>query len=136
MTDQLDYVRRVLTVFQKSDNYDGLLWNVHDDGVRFSAKCSDVFMWGFADGEGITLETLPTLEQAYADLDALQVEHHFDAISETPYLYAARVRGLRPQGAMYKYLHEVTWPLFNACGPERGINLFNPHKIPGSGAAQ
>jgi len=46
------------------------------------------------------------------------------------YLYVARRRGMRPQGAMYKHIEEKNWPLFNLCGPEREAGMFNPIKGP------
>lgn len=42
-------------------------------------------------------------------------------------LFAARVRGMRPQGACYKGYPKDLWPLFDACGPERETGMGNPH---------
>lgn len=43
-------------------------------------------------------------------------------------LFAARVRGMRPQGAAYTFYPPETWPLFDACGPEREIGFGNPYR--------
>jgi hypothetical protein len=42
-------------------------------------------------------------------------------------LFCARVRKMRPQGAWYAYCPEAEWPLFDACGPERGVDAGNPY---------
>jgi hypothetical protein len=43
-------------------------------------------------------------------------------------LFAARVRGVRPQGASYSLYPRATWPLFDACGPKRETGLGNPYE--------
>lgn len=34
---------------------------------------------------------------------------------------------MRPQGAMYKHLAKELHPLFDSAGPEREVNMGNPH---------
>lgn len=117
------FVRRVLDVFAKADIREELLWRVEGRDVRFAVDVSDVFAWGCADAEDITPPRLATLEQAYTDLDAVGGTRH------TAELYAARIRGMRPQGAPYP-TEAAAQALFDACGPERPIGPGNPKRLP------
>lgn len=128
---QLAFITRVLELFSLShaDLYDGgLLWRVDDGQLHLLANVSDVFAWGGADCEPITPDTLPALEQAYADLKAI------DADEYTAELYAARQRRERPQGAAYPDSKHKSWrqisALYDACGPERPLGLGNPKPAP------
>ncbi|MFD5814377.1 hypothetical protein [Streptomyces sp. NPDC127038] len=124
------FVTRVLEIFSMShaDAYDDLLWRVDNGTVHLNANVSDVFAWGGADCEPITPDTLPVLEQAYADLKALGAEGF------TAELYAARQRSQRPQGAAYPDARDPAWrevsALYDACGPERELGLGNPKAAP------
>lgn len=126
-----DYLRRAMEVFWRADAHDELLWYVKDGTVFLSAICSDVFAWGGADAEQIHPGQLDLLEQTFEDLKALYVggEVKDDPTHWLGALFAARVRGERPQGAAYPKQRALQ-ELFNACGPERERGLFNPHKIP------
>jgi hypothetical protein len=101
---------------------------LRSDGQQIHAavNVSDVFAWGCADAEDVTPETLPLLEQACLDLRAIGRSE----VVYTADLYAARVRGMRPQGAAYPKERAATQALFDACGPEREIGLGNPRKPP------
>jgi len=116
----LDFLRRVLALFANADAHDELFW--HADGKLF-ANVSDVFDWGSADAEPITPDRLPLLEQAYTDLKGLNAEEY------TAALYAARARGMRPQGAAYPEGAAVQ-ALFDECGHEREIGIGNPKPPP------
>src|SRR5882672_11314159 len=84
------FMEIVLTLFEGEAN-DDLLWAVGGDGeLRFSAQCSDRFVWGSADCEPITPDTLGDLTKAYSDAMAVGDPDHF------PLLYAARLRKMRP----------------------------------------
>lgn len=119
------YAYRVLAAFA-FEGTDGVWWRT--DGVHapvtFFAQCSDLFEWGTADLERIDPADLPLLEQSVVDAKAAGGELWKGE------LFVARKRGMRPQGACYKNIPEALWPLFNACGPARERNLFNPHPIP------
>lgn len=121
MTDQLDYQRRVLLVFAHADIRDELLWHGTRNGIRFHANISDLFDWGTADAEPIDPEDVGALEQAYRDCLAV------GAARCTAELYAARRRGMRPQGAAYPVV-PAAQALFNACGPKRTLGLGNPRQ--------
>ena len=111
-----ELVMRLLPLMAKHDATDELMW---DENLNFSIVCNDTFWWGTADAESITPETLEVLEQAFED-----------GGDHGTILYCSRIRKMRPQGAVYKYLHKEIWPLFDACGPEREIDSGNP-KRPG-----
>lgn len=127
---QAPFITRVMEIFSLShaDTYGDLFWRVDDGELTLYANVSDVFMWGGSDVEEITRETLPELEQAYADLKAVGGE------SFTAELYAARRRKMRPQGAAYPGKADEAGPavaaLYNACGPERAIDMGNPQEPP------
>ncbi|MGW2721390.1 hypothetical protein [Streptomyces sp. NPDC001492] len=128
---QLAFIIRVMELFSLShaDTYDAsLFWRVDEGQLRLYANVNDVFAWGGADVEPITSDTLPALEQAYADLKAVGGE---DYAAE---LYAARQRQTRPQGAAYPTKTHDAWrkicALFDACGPERAVGLGNPQPAP------
>jgi len=135
-TETLAFIRSVLFLTRKHDIEDDLRWLVEENGdIKFYVICSDTFAWGCADAEDITPENLPVFEQVCNECEALDangaddIDHKF-AILYAAQLFAARVRGMRPQGACYKSYPKRMWHLFNACGPERLLNLINPKPIP------
>lgn len=121
---ELEFIKRVLKAFEFDQN-DLLIWHMDGDKVIFSAQVSDQFMWGSADAEYITEENLPILEQAYADLAAIDKWN----LSDLPVLFTARVRNMRPQGAAMKYIDPEQRALFEVF-PERPKNLWNPKGWP------
>lgn len=128
MTDQ-DFLTEVLTIFAKAESHDTLLWWPRPDGMELWANVSDVFAWGGSDAEAITADRLPILRQALADLTEA------NATGWIAELYAARIRGMRPQGAAYPTSHDAQ-RLFNACGPARSTGLGNPRPIPAADGSQ
>lgn len=120
----LGFVTRVLKAFE-FDNTDSLWWNFVDSKLHLFAQCSDFFEWGTADLEEILPEDIDLLEQSVTDVTELDRTNMYAGE-----LFAARKRKLRPQGACYKNLPEVLWPLFDAAGPARETDLLNPHKHP------
>lgn len=121
---ELAFMNRVLGVFAAARRHSDLLWHIRDGRVHFSANVSDVFAWGGGDAEEITADTLPVLEQAFADLEPVDGDGY---LAE---LYAARIRHMRPQSAAYPDFSSAVQELFNACGPERSLGLGNPKPIP------
>lgn len=109
------------------DDTEELWWRGRDGDttgpLEFYVNVNDVFAWGCADVERIELPS---------DLQGL-AQAKQDALPEAygwPTLWAARKRGQRPQGAVYKHLPESIWPLLDACGPERETGLGNPRPRP------
>lgn len=131
---RMAFVMRVLTLFAMfpNDCSESLLWRC-DGGyapITFMVNCSDEFAWACADAEPITPADIDALEQAFTDVRAVDP----DALYQAPMLFVARKRGMRPQGAAYPTdarLH----PLFDACGPERQIDLGNPKRPGGQDGA-
>ena len=109
-----DFISDLLIISSKYDMMEELYWTTD---LQFYINCNDVFLWGSADAEDVTLKSLNVLEQSYIDAE-------FDGA----YLYCARQRKIRPQGALYSSINKKHWDLFNACGPEREISLGNPYK--------
>lgn len=123
--DELGLVVRVLALWSDEDlDHEDLLWSVRGDKVTLAVMCSDFFTWGTADSEGVDEAGFPVLAQAVMDAGAVGCEDWGAR------LYAARRRRMRPQGACYEHIPEVLWPLFDACGPEREIDMFNPRPHP------
>lgn len=118
-----DFLVEVLTIFAKADSHDTLIWWPKPNGLELWARVSDVFAWGGSDAEAITPERLPVLRQALADATEAGSGGW---IAE---LYAARIRGMRPQGAAYPTTAAMQ-TLLNACGPARPLGLGNPKPIP------
>ncbi len=121
-----DEIIRILDAVRRADLCEDLSWNIHTGQAKFFLQCSDLFWWGTADFEPLTTDSLPAFERAAADLRATGVRCAEVWASE---LYAARQRGMRPQGAAYPIEPDL-WPLFDACGPERETELGNPHPHP------
>ena len=99
------------------NNCDDIWWRVDGEYAPLTifVNCNDLFFWGCSDAEMITIDNIDVFEQAYKD-----------SIDHGGLLFCCRVRGMRPQGAYYKYLDDGEKPLFDACGPEREIKLGNP----------
>lgn len=89
-------------------------------GEKPYVNCNDLFVWGCADGEEITVETLTEFHKALSDCGG-----NLNTASD---LYCARRRKMRPQGACYSHYNKKYWSLFDACGPEREVGLGNPHR--------
>ena len=129
------------------EGQDLLLWHVDEETgeIRVYANCSDVFQWGAADAEEITSENLLDLQQAIVDLRAVGGDpaDGFD-------LFAARIRGMRPQAACYKHYRVVrrsrdedgnvtivddedttaeVFHLFDSAGPDRLFHSETQHDI-------
>jgi hypothetical protein len=126
MLDQLQFLHALLALSSRIDLGEQLMLHTDGQQIHASVNISDVFWWGGADAEDVTPETLPALERAYTDLRAI----HPTADMYTAELYAARLRGMRPQGAAYPKERAATQALFDACGPERPTGLGNPHRPP------
>jgi hypothetical protein len=81
---------------------------------------NDVFAWGLADAEKITIADLPALTQSVSECG--------DDLIVGCTLWVARRRAMRPQGAAYAFFPRDTWALFDACGPERKTDIGNPYR--------
>jgi len=119
LRSKLNFILQVLDLMDTHDSGWNLVWRVEGDDPGFAVNCNDVFWWGCADAEDLTLESLPVLVQAFED-----------AGDDGLVLYCARMRKMRPQGAMYKHIGKDHWALFDACGPIREVDILNPHKHP------
>ena len=111
------FLERILRATE-FEGTDGIWWRIfkeEDNRLAVFALCNDFFVWACADVEEITPENLVVLEGAKVDLAKLgDDEEMYVAL-----LFCSRVRGMRPQGAFYEHLPKPSWPLFDACGPER-----------------
>lgn len=132
--EQLRFIHDVLKLARAGDFSGELLWYSDGERITISVDVSDVFAWGGADCEDVTPERLPVLAQAMADLKAIHPHDDMYTVD----LYAARIRGERPQGAAYPKERAATQALFDACGPEREVGLGNPRRppVPSEGGMQ
>jgi hypothetical protein len=112
-----EFIKELLIVAAEHGIMEELFWT---EELNFSILCNDFFFWGASDGEPVTADTLPELKKALEEVN--------DSV-DGPLLYCARMRGMRPQNAYYKYLMKENWELFNRCGPERETSICNPGKM-------
>jgi len=117
--EDLYKIMEVLTKYSA----EGLVWyNVEDGNIEVLRNCSDLFIWGCADYEEITVKDIPLLESCAKD--CLEIRPHcFDWLD----LYCCRKSGMRPQGICYPSDKRLRH-LFDACGPEREAGLGNPYE--------
>lgn len=106
MSEDNGWVFELLRLASKYDACESLQWT---EDLRFFINCNDVFFWACADAEKVTKADVPLLAQCWLLAGAIDGDM----------LYCARKRKLRPQGAMYKFIDEENWHLFDAVGPER-----------------
>lgn len=112
-----------MRLYERADCESDLTWHFVAGTTRpqLFANCNDTFYWACSDCEEITPANLAILENAYRDLANADVPVPGRApVVYFPELFAARVRGTRPQRAR---LAEIDTPevvaLFEACGPVR-----------------
>lgn len=116
----------------------GLMWNPN---LEPTVLCNDVFFWGCADAEDITIENIQVYEQAVLDIRALPFNNDDEsermARSWAGLLFASRLRNLRPQSVCYPAAESVASKklieLFDAAGPVRDVDIFNPYRHPSDG---
>ena len=111
----------ILKAVDMHDLYDQVLWRVYGSEVKFFIICNDLFYWGAADLEPIeSYQDLKTLDQSMMD------DKH-----SGQFLYCARRRNLRPQGACYGEMFDMdVWHYYDACGPVREVCFSNPKNKP------
>jgi hypothetical protein len=108
-----EFIKRLLVICAEYNITDKISWNPMLD---FFVNCKDFFFWGSTYAEEILPENPEAFLQALQDVGSVW----------GPLLFCARKRNMRPQGASYKYMDNELWPLFDACGLEREIGMFNP----------
>ena len=91
------------------------------DKYEILIHCPDFFAWGLADLEPVTDTEL--LAQCYLDCKNIDWINGEDI---APFLYCARQRKRRPQGACYPR-DKRFWKLFDACGERREPGPGNPY---------
>jgi len=115
-------VHELVKTLSKLD-IDDLYWYTKDGEVKSCVNCNDMFAWGCADAEDIEIEDLKLLKEVHKQLEDIEV-----GLSAYWYfLYCARKRNIRPQGAMYKHIPKEMLNLINDCGTEREIDICNPY---------
>jgi hypothetical protein len=127
--NQLVYVDAIFQIAWEGDHDDAFFWRpsvtAGQREWRAFANCSDLFHWATADAEEVRPEDVPLLRQTLTDLKAIEKDNAESvATAWLPELYAARKRGMRPQGAFYAVGDIQREPLalvalFDAAGPER-----------------
>jgi hypothetical protein len=118
------YKDNLLKLVAKYDEREHLYWN---ENLEFYFLCNDFFYWGCADAEDITSqEDVDLFEQCIKDCKAIAEQGEVYAKE----LYCSRRAKMRPQGAYYEAIDKRFWPLFDACGPERELNMGNPKPHP------
>jgi hypothetical protein len=146
----LELVTRAFRVFDHLDDHETLWWRTGDgynsenpseplkgeyDPFTLLINCNDLFYWGVADCEDLTLENIGLLEETAKEIKEKfkDEEDYYKYENSVPLLWCARWREQRPQVAYYKYFPEKMHPLFDACGlPEDQYCTKEYHKKWGS----
>lgn len=114
-----------------------------DGGV--DVFCNDLFWWGCADSEDITIQNVDVYAKAISDMRAAlprSNEKERDASEKhvldwAGTLFAARVRQLQPQFACYPGVGTpegaIISGLLDAVGPMRPTDMGNPYRHPKDG---
>lgn len=115
----------ILSFISENDLIGDVYWRCDDEyaPITFWINCNDLMAWGSSDGEDLTIENLSVLRQSIDDIETIDKVGFIYG----PSLFVCRMRKQRPQGAAYPK-EESLWPLFDACGPERKVELGNPYK--------
>lgn len=105
--------------------YTEYIWwrGFEDEPLKFFVTCNDYFHWATSDLEEITDENLDSLIETVEECEEIMGRFRGD---DGFLLWCSRQRGIRPQGAYYKHLDSELHHLFDASGPERVVNVFNP----------
>lgn len=111
--NNLLFVERLLKITATHDFCASISWT---EELEFYVNCNDLFFWGCSDLEDISTDE---------DLDLLE-KSFIDAPIYGAYLYCARRRKMRPQGAIYKSIPEEEVKFFDECGPRRECGHGNP----------
>ena len=107
----------ILAYIANEDLHDCIWWRCDTKyaPITIFVSCNDLFWWGTADLEKLTIENLPILKQAIED--AKKVDPVLGVLRGCN-LFCCRVRGMRPQQPAYP--KDEKWrALFDACGPYR-----------------
>lgn len=88
--------------------------------VEVQVDSTGLFHWGH--GSVTVVDDPELLEDCYAD--CMKVDPSKGRIY-APFLYCARTVGKRPDEGSYPHDRRY-WPLFDACGPERGLDDKGP----------
>ena len=133
---RLEFITDVLEILDIDADYgdlnEAVFTFVRGRRITFMVNANDLFYWACSDGEDITPENLPLLTQAIRDVraalgvptqpsagDSAAWDKWWNAGHQGAVLFAARVRGMRPQQPCYKSWPAELHPLFDACGPAR-----------------
>lgn len=110
------------------DIHEQIYWSINKEGeIKAFFICNDIFYWATADGVDIEIKDIPGIKKIFKEFDG-EIDE-FDKTGErfmAILLWCARKRKMRPQGAYYKHIPNNLHPLFDACGPERTIDIWNP----------
>ena len=121
----MDFVSSVLSIAEEYAI--DVHWHVDKNSgvISFWVGCSDLFYSGAHDSETITPDNVKLLRDTAKEVEGLELSSQW-----VPSLFSARIRGMRPQGAIYKRIPCKLWKLFDACGPWRELNFGNPKYHP------
>jgi hypothetical protein len=122
MTDQ--DVIHVLRFLIEHELADSMFYMRDQSGdIHINVNCNDLFWWGTADCEDLTVERIPEFKKAIDDCKAVWSTGE----SYAGELFCARIRKMRPQNACYVNVPKQIWPLLDAAGPEREKDFSNPY---------
>ncbi len=101
---------------EANDEFSGFYRNGE---VKIFINTNDVFYWATADLDFVEESDLPLLRQSVEDCRVAGGVEWGDV------LFAARKRGMRPQTCIMAAMPKHIRSLFEACGPERELDIDN-----------
>lgn len=108
MEEKHDFILRVLKIFQEYP--EDLIWGIDEqNNVKFYINCNDLFYWGTADAEEITINNINLLEKIKT-----KYENEYSFVWKD--LFCCRSRKMRPQKSVYTIIPKALHHLFDACG--------------------
>jgi len=121
--DKIQFVLDILDLIREYDCFADVYW---DKKYNFYIECNDLFHWATTDEIKITKDNFELLKTSLKDAKETSVNGEMWGTS----LFCCRVKKMRPQGKYYTHIDENLWELFDYCGPERAITIFNPYSKP------
>lgn len=110
----------ILRWFAENDQHDSLWWCVDRIGnVEFSVNIGDVFEWGCAEYESVTVADLPELQRAKDDIIQSGETSSISSWRAVT-LWASRKQKTRIQYSIYKDMSDFVKPLFKSVSSKPG----------------
>lgn len=133
-----DTLYRAMSVFSDIECQEDLKYYTYPETkeILLFINCNDFFHWACSDMEEITSESISVLEEAVKEMkekiiEIGEQERDYIFLEWVGLYFCCKNRKMRPQGACYTTVPPELHSLFDSCGPERKIDIFNPQSNDG-----